>query len=91
MTHNTLLLTFPSITAFAAGSKQGGTGSQRLVQVQKDATQSAQNMNDYSPVQEAEVVDELPNQFPQLNPNLYRLALAIRLIERGHRHHNSTL
>ena len=83
MKHETLLITFPSNSAFAVGFKQEGRSSQPLVKAPANSRQAAQNDNDYSAAQEVECVEEQQSQAAPLNPNLYPLMMAIRQLKHG--------
>jgi predicted nucleic acid-binding Zn-ribbon protein len=77
MKSKTLLITFLSIAAFAAGCDKPQTTSQQIDKVQTETTQAAQDMKDYTFAQKDEFVKAMQTQLTALNLDLDKLSAKI--------------
>jgi hypothetical protein len=77
MKHKTILLTFLTVTAFTVGCDKPATTSQQLDKVQKETTEVAQEMKDYTYAQKAEFTEEMRSQLAAINKELDQLAVKV--------------
>ena len=77
MKNKTLVITFLSIAAFAAGCNKEQTTSQQIEKVQTETKAAAQDMKDYTFAQKAEFVKTMQGQLDALNKDLDQLAAKI--------------
>ena len=77
MKNKTLLITFLSIAAFAAGCDKQQTTAQQIDKVQTETSQAAQDMKDYTFAQKDEFVKAMQTQLAALDQDLDKLSAKI--------------
>jgi hypothetical protein len=77
MKTNSVLFTFLSIAALAAGCDQPPTASQQIDKVQTETKQAAADMKNFTYAQKAEFVQAMQAQLTTLNADLDKLSASI--------------
>jgi len=77
MKNKTLVITFLSIAAFAAGCDKQQTTSQQMETVKTETKQAAQDMKNYTFAQKDEFVKQMQSQLDSLNGDLDQLSAKI--------------
>ena len=77
MKHKKLLLTFFSISIFAAGCGKEENTSQQIEKIKTESKEAAQNMKDYTFAQKAEFTEMMQSQLAAINQDLDQLAAKI--------------
>ena len=77
MKHQTILITVFSAAALAVGCKKEPTTSQQIENVQTEARQAAQELQDYTYAQKEEFVKQMQSRLNALNQDLDKLSAKI--------------
>lgn len=77
MKNKTLIITFLSVAAFAAGCDRETGTSQQIEKVETKTTAAAQEMKDYTYAQKAEFVENMQNQLAAINRDLDQLSAKV--------------
>jgi cytochrome c556 len=77
MKNTTLVITFLSVAAFAAGCNKEQTTSQQLYNAKAETKQAAQDMKDYTYAQKTEFVEQMQGRLAALNRDLDQLSAKI--------------